>query len=1160
MKRILLACLVLVFILSGCNMKKPVSVGCCILDSSQDPPVCGELKGSDSNTMVTATNFCNVTDGVCNITVEVSLEGVSNSSDLVVPICSNSTSGCLGSDCVAQVCGGLHYNPAPLPTYKDSLNFGAEAESTGKIGAVEESKENAPIGLYGASCSMQPSGDELTSYLKNMRGSFVNTFRFGVGDSFEEFGHYRWMFPISDLYCNVNPAAGSKDRFMNYLLSPEEFEDKVDGVPYDKPDEKAASEEFCLEEDESPFLGQEFQGAVSPDYRYVRTKRGSFAAGFINETSLDKEFYADFLSLIYEKEMWSGLFQGSTTPVPAPFECTSPMDCASGYCNMQEYNRMLCYNELFGNWVLCGCDSASKTCLGQRSEIVYLDNKKPKTAADLEKYFEGYKDGERFLKIDPLPVGVVRVGVDPDCSSDGTEIKGIDRIWVNADPPITVLDFIEDGVIVPTPEQQEQIDNCTDLGDFTECDYMLGQLMSALPRDVLSPGETLEDGTFPNDIIFFGTPKEGHIGYTLLSLPRFQQTDFYIACQPEYDVVLAVQQFGGVSLHPVDPAYDGDDLDKREDTTSAVKNAKLFIPPEPIPDYLGYSWDPPDNRIRCVWDGDDNNGHYRWVPKYIMIKNAGNCQAEENSGIPITKAFGWCEPCSYSTLAKQQVNTTAGYSPSPFKIQYKSYFFDSPENIWLWKPTTTEEDAPDADMYFLQGTTDDPNNEYRAYVKLMFNGTPDSVYLQERQSQLLKENVMPILDIASSSNWDPNGHLKLNNTIIDRGPSILIVQNINATGLVDSRILERINSSRKACPTCLIALRLSTGSPHMLNASERYDMTMQAYHHISPDVAPGLFGYVDMLTFEFYPDEYTKEKPNSCTLPPEDRNPRIIDILENTSRTLMMATGKPVMVTDFSIIGDGSCWGPGNTQIFMSNLFLKQKKLVKAGLTGILYTNVSTLTIPKGDHLENFCAVEKGSHSMVAEEPATIYSKVYESAPDSVLCIGCSETDIIMGGCNQTCSSGAGCIADEDVLSSAKEQLGLPAETPDAEVPLRCPSQTIPYPCPPCSERTESLDCTFYRSDGTTLEAQYDISSLTVLEADIISSIPSPYACCISDESGNYTFMKATSMGKITAPVLFSTGGDPREDCGIADLSLLAEPTCSIPLPIKNHKVECKII
>jgi len=246
--------------------------------------------------------------------------------------------------------------------------------------------------------------------------------------------------------------------------------------------------------------------------------------------------------------------------------------------------------------------------------------------------------------------------------------------------------------------------------------------------------------------------------------------------------------------------------------------------------------------------------------------------------------------------------------------------------------------------------------------------------------------------------------------------------------------------------------------------------------------------------------------------------------------------------------------------LFLSNMFLKQKRLTKAGLSGILYTNITSLTIPNGNHWPMLCSLEKGSHGMVAEEPATIFSKIYESPPGTVLCAGCTDTDIIMGNCNKTCTTGVDCIEDADAIAFAKDQLGLPPETPDPDVPLRCPAQMIPSPCTPCSESTERLACEFFRSDGTKLEAEYDISGLTILEADIIASIPPPYACCIGDETGNYTFMKQSSMGRITAPILFSTNGDPREDCGIADLSLLAEPTCSIPLPIKNYKVECKIL
>src|SRR3989338_6819699 len=68
--------------------------------------------------------------------------------------------------------------------------------------------------------------ENLSTVFSNTRGSFINSFRFGVGKTFEDFERYRQLFPFSDAYCNANPM-GTKDRFSNYLKTPGEEIDDV---------------------------------------------------------------------------------------------------------------------------------------------------------------------------------------------------------------------------------------------------------------------------------------------------------------------------------------------------------------------------------------------------------------------------------------------------------------------------------------------------------------------------------------------------------------------------------------------------------------------------------------------------------------------------------------------------------------------------------------------------------------------------------------------------------------------------------------------------------------------------------------------------------------------------------------------------------------------
>ncbi|MEW6036074.1 MAG: hypothetical protein AB1529_05655, partial [Candidatus Micrarchaeota archaeon] len=830
---------------------------------------------------------------------------------------------------------------------------------------------------------------------------------------------------------------------------------------------------------------------------------------------------------------------------------------ASAYCNFQDYNRMLCKNTQTGKWVRCSCDAAAKRCLGQRTNISYHDNEKPTDAAGLNEHLEGYKDGERYYHINRLPVSTITVSVDPDCSVGGT-LEGADSINVGAYSGGNVYELVAAGRIVPTEEQAGQLVACQASGATSqECQDLINTLLNQLPASA-SANEVLDVVQYPNDVSFFGSTQQGYIGYTLLSEGRFQQTDFYKECHPSYDIINGVQQFGGVTLDPNNPAYGGDALEERDDVVNAVYSAKLFTPPDMIPGYLGWDWAPSDNHIECHWDGDDW-GNYRYVPHYLLIKDTGICEFNSDQGVPVTKSFGWCEPCSYATIAKQYATTDPDvyYSPDQ-RTNYTGSSKTSSVSGDVCEPSFGFGIGYGSESYDMTcPTTDDPNRPDKGYDDYDFSGYPDAVYMQEKQVQYFKENIMPVIDLTSPGNWGEFGSLQISNAIIDRGPSVLIIDNVSSTFAGGSMLSAKISAAKGVCPSCVIAVRLSNGAANSRNASERVALDIAALERLNETNAPGVMDKVHMVTFQYYPNEYTKEFTDSCSLSDEEMFENIVYLLENTSRRIMVATERPTMVTEFGITGEG-CWDKRKSELFLSNLLLKQKRLAKAGLGGIIYSDTSTLVSGSG-YSDMFCGVEKGSRSLVSDERVTIFNKVLALPATQVKCDGCTDFDVTMGRCNRTCPNGVDCTADAQALTLAKQQLGLPAATPDDEVPVKCPNQAIPMPCTPCSESTEKIYCDFFRSDGTTLNATYNISDLSILEADIIASIPPPHACCLQDETGNYTYAKTSTTGKMSAPLMFSPSGDPREDCGVADLSSLEKPLCGVDLPIKNYKVECRI-
>lgn len=96
-----------------------------------------------------------------------------------------------------------------------SQNKGVDVD---KIDLSIAGGDSRAINLYGATCSIEPMNKLTLNRVKKASGTlWANTFRFGVGSNFSDYEEARLYFPTSDQYCGV-PTGGTKDRYMNYKL------------------------------------------------------------------------------------------------------------------------------------------------------------------------------------------------------------------------------------------------------------------------------------------------------------------------------------------------------------------------------------------------------------------------------------------------------------------------------------------------------------------------------------------------------------------------------------------------------------------------------------------------------------------------------------------------------------------------------------------------------------------------------------------------------------------------------------------------------------------------------------------------------------------------------------------------------------------------------
>lgn len=483
-----------VLLMAGCTqVRENVNLGCCVAATdSENNTICGERIGGDPAGVVDiiSTNGCDPTNGVCNIHYRSTIVTISttypiqmsstqaaagctlsnsgmkmvcvNESDGEIPICSDRTTGCLAQNCYAQVCGPMSYHPTPIPSLADSVTFTSEAQRTGNVprGAQAVGGAGGAENLFNTSCLVLRTDENLTAFLKNSKGSAINILRFGVGTSFEDFDKYRFLFPITDSYCNINPfIKGTKDRFMNYMLTPQEFEQKEGGqadfdnaangtpnsLPFQLPWQKVQAEDFCPADINSSYLGPLFSGTDNPNYQFNKIELYGQHQSIIFDSignvvgfqktpdtysdfsavQLDKKFYANFLQMVYDNELSRGLGSVGGSPVPAPFECQNGMECSSGFCDQTDYSRGLCRR---GNvWVQCSCTAEARTCYGGTQLMQYPDNAKPTTAAKLSEYVNDYlqKNTEFYIRQEgDLTVNLATV--NPAC--DWGDVDGVGGI------------------------------------------------------------------------------------------------------------------------------------------------------------------------------------------------------------------------------------------------------------------------------------------------------------------------------------------------------------------------------------------------------------------------------------------------------------------------------------------------------------------------------------------------------------------------------------------------------------------------------------------------------------------------------------------------------------------------------------------------------------
>ena len=140
-----------------------------------------------------------------------------------LPVCTDRVpKSCVNDRCMAMACGYTNLRPAPPPASQDwDANKSKSAFDQDPKAMPNQAPANdlvmPTIGLQGVTCDFKTMNQKFYNQMKSSRGAlWVNSFRFGVGNSFADYEAARNFFPATDRLCAANPYA-TVDRFTTYI-------------------------------------------------------------------------------------------------------------------------------------------------------------------------------------------------------------------------------------------------------------------------------------------------------------------------------------------------------------------------------------------------------------------------------------------------------------------------------------------------------------------------------------------------------------------------------------------------------------------------------------------------------------------------------------------------------------------------------------------------------------------------------------------------------------------------------------------------------------------------------------------------------------------------------------------------------------------------------
>lgn len=1016
------------------------------------------------------------------------------------PVCSDRQELSFDKECKTMLCGNIKYQP------KSSL-----LPEPGKNPFYQNLGSSYSTNLYNAMCDFFLLDNVTMRKMSKGSGIFVNTYRFGLGESISDYEEGRLYFPLSDRWCGFIPeqyANYTKDRYMNYLNLSDLHGTNVTEFMFYGPFDPNTLKNRSI----AVGCDEELDFPPAPDGNYLITTftegTNNFNHSYIT-TYIGPDVYKYKFSL--QAAYWMNI-SGINNTNEADYECNQSLECISGICSKQEYGYMRSFCISNGTLKNCMCYEIGRR--GHPGNHVLCEPYKDNSS--FSPAFVTYDDGSKELA-DPIVF----------YANSSAHNGAVGYAFMDES------DFINTMFYKSCNPNYATIENkctCDENPDGT-CDCKRATKIKIMSLGSCDP----DDGEFK--------------GIEVPSFPKLTNT--YGWCEP-----CTLATMVGINLDEYWKKY----VTIKSD--GSVKAFKMNCPPESpggcgetsrsggiavgifnvtndgcaqcggrIREYitnLAYLRNRIDNYHKAgvmpvLWyvQGDLN---------YTKVKSGWYMVYQDCEGVDSNGLEPYVEPMK-NAIREVLLGNFFYYYPDfgPFFEQADAY-------CTYWK---SEENACGT-KECIDPVTASPLSDRNTLGEF---GVSTSDYAPgEKISLDICANPHP--SYSMNCLWVGKYHFLRKANGNSASVVIIATDNMSVEEIGERAKLVRDPAN---CPNCLAALYVT--NTNIENLDRIFGCTTgEQGCRISPN---DVWKYIDVIAYDF--------KVNDVTGP--DRKASILENSTAISRMFLKRYGKPSFQYNFVIDDNANDWQIYNdTFSTMKYLLSNETDLVNSGMFAMFYkkwyrddseglTSSLNGTRPPTLKDEKFCALERAINLYLNPiRRKTVYNmvKVVNITDPQANCVPCTTTEKLLGKCDMVCENGNECK--------------LPEGADEAD--YRCPTNVGIEPCSLCSETTGSLLCNFTSPEGEVNQSTFEIKTLNDDYGDIIASIPKEKRCCLyysnnqTNESYYYTYSKNVNEGLLTIPVRYPRSGNEMLDCGLSKDSY---EFCGVKLPIKNYKVECTV-